>query len=144
MFNRNILIKSKGATAPLLFLIALFLLNATGCSQTQLSSEPDPANKKESAIKPTTKPETPPSVELHATGEIVYKGLEGGFFAFYSDDGKHYYPLNLEEEFKRSGLRVEIRAVLKPMVRTIAMHGTPIEIIDIQLIGRTPPKDDRQ
>lgn len=88
-----------------------------------------------------TKSSQPISAEVEMMGEIVFKGLEGGFYAFYADNGKHYMPLNLQEEHKRLGLKVKIRALLKPEVRTIQMHGTPIEIIHLEIVDTNPPSN---
>ena len=114
---------------------------ATGCSDSSVSSNP----KFESRTKEiVANPNQPIAAELNTTGEIVYKALEGGFYAFYADNGKHYTPMNLDKEYQRGGLRVRVRAKLRPDVRTFTMHGTPIEIIEIEVLGRTPPKDDKQ
>ena len=74
------------------------------------------------------------SSQITAIGEITYKGLEGGFFAFYADTGEKYFPLNLEAPYKQHALKVKISAILKPEVRTIQMHGTPIELLSIEMI----------
>lgn len=126
-------------SVPVLLLATSLLV---GCNS---SPKPVPPKPKPLPVKPMEKEnKAPVAAELNTTGEIVYKALEGGFYAFYADNGKHYMPMNLEEEYKRSGLRVRIRAKLQPTVRTIYMHGTPIEILEIEIIGRSPtPKDDR-
>ena len=59
-------------------------------------------------------------------------GLEGGFFGIRTDEGNEYLPINLDEEYRKSGLRVSFEAV--PVdVMTIQMWGTPVEIKDIKL-----------
>jgi hypothetical protein len=64
-------------------------------------------------------------------GTIVYKSLEGGFFAIESDDGKTYDPINLPETFKRDGLKVKVNAKLRKDVGSIHMAGDIIEIVNI-------------
>ena len=64
-------------------------------------------------------------------GTIVYKSLEGGFFAIESDDGKTYDPINLPETFKRDGLKVKGNAKLRKDVGSIHMAGDIIEIVNI-------------
>jgi len=64
-------------------------------------------------------------------GTVVYKSLEGGFFAIESDDGKTYDPINLPEVFKRDGLKVKVNAKLRKDVGSIHMVGDIIEIVNI-------------
>ena len=65
-------------------------------------------------------------------GVVLRMGLEGGFFGIRTDEGNEYLPINLDEEYRKSGLRVSFEAV--PVdVMTIQMWGTPVEIKDIKL-----------
>ena len=65
------------------------------------------------------------------TGTIVWKALEGGFFAIHSDDGKKYDPINLPDSLKKEGLRVSVTARRKKGVVSFHMYGSIIEIVDI-------------
>jgi hypothetical protein len=69
------------------------------------------------------------------TGTIVYLSFEGGFYGIVGDDGKHYDPLNLSQEFKVSGLRVYFEAKILHDVLTYHMWGTPVSILEIQRLG---------
>jgi len=71
------------------------------------------------------------SAIIETRGTVVHKGLEGGFFAIESDDGKMYDPINLPEHFKKDGLKVKIRAKLRNDVGSIHMVGDIIEIVEI-------------
>lgn len=73
-------------------------------------------------------------VDIKTTGKIVFKPLEGGFYAFYCDSGKHYLPINLPDEFKGGELPVAVEGTTQPHVRTIFMHGTPLKITTIRKI----------
>ena len=63
-------------------------------------------------------------------GTVKYINLESGFWGIVSDDGKNYDPINLAEEFRREGKRVQVKAVPKDRVN-IHMWGTIIEITTI-------------
>ncbi|MFW9819959.1 MAG: hypothetical protein ACFFE5_10145 [Candidatus Thorarchaeota archaeon] len=43
---------------------------------------------------------------IFGTGEIEFYPDEGGFYGIISDDGIHYEPINLPDEFKIDALRV--------------------------------------
>jgi len=71
-----------------------------------------------------------PTQEISFKGNVTYVNLEGGFWGILSDDGKKYDPINLPEEYKREGLRVQVAAVVKNVV-SIHMWGAVIEITAI-------------
>jgi hypothetical protein len=64
-------------------------------------------------------------------GTVVYKELEGGFYAIEGDDGRIYDPINLPESFKTNGLRVRARVRYKNDAVGIHMAGDIVEIVDI-------------
>ena len=71
---------------------------------------------------------------ISATGTVKYIPLEGGFYGIETDKGEKYLPLNLPDEFKKDGLRVQFKAKLKK-VAAIQMWGTPVEILKIKKVG---------
>ncbi|MFW9829012.1 MAG: hypothetical protein ACFFEY_15650 [Candidatus Thorarchaeota archaeon] len=68
-------------------------------------------------------------VVFDGTGEIVFIGLEGGFFGIKSDDGEYYDPINLLDEFKIVGLRVLFLARIRTDVLTYHMWGKVVELL---------------
>lgn len=66
------------------------------------------------------------------SGVVRHFDLEGGFFAIRGDDGVTYDPSNLAEEFRRDGLRVRVRARLRPDMGGIHMVGPIVDIIEIE------------
>ena len=69
------------------------------------------------------------TIELQGT--VVYKDLEGGFFAIDGDDGQTYDPVNLPESFKQNGMRVKATVRVKSDAAGIHMVGDIVEIVDI-------------
>lgn len=43
-------------------------------------------------------------------GTVKYLSFEGGFYGIVGDDGRHYDPLNMPQEFRVDGLRVRFTA----------------------------------
>lgn len=69
---------------------------------------------------------------LHITGRVVHVPIEGGFFGIEGEDGTHYDPVNLSEDFRKDGLRVRVTARPREEVVSIRMWGRIIEIIAIE------------
>ncbi len=76
-------------------------------------------------------PAIPPADTFEITGTIVYKGLEGGFFAIDGDNGSKYDPISLPESFRKDGLKVKVTARLRKDAMSIHMYGSIIEIVTI-------------
>jgi len=70
---------------------------------------------------------------ITGVGEVRYMEFEGGFYGIVSDQGDKYLPLNLEEEYKKDGLRVSFE-IVPADVMTLQMWGNPVEIKDIKLL----------
>jgi hypothetical protein len=64
-------------------------------------------------------------------GTVVYKNIEGGFFAIDGDDGSKYDPINLPEAFRKDGLKIRITARLKKDAGSYHMYGAIIEVVNI-------------
>ena len=58
--------------------------------------------------------------EVTLTGTIVYKEMEGGFYAFIAENGDRYTLQKLDKKFHRNGLIVKITGMPMPdlMIRT--------------------------
>jgi len=79
---------------------------------------------------------------IEIQGTVVYKDLEGGFFAIDADDGKTYDPVNLPASFKQNGLRVKATVRVKNNAAGIHMVGDIVEIVDIvESNGQAIPKE---
>lgn len=71
------------------------------------------------------------SVGVYVKGTVKYVSLEGGFWAIYGDDGKHYDPLNLPKEYQSEGKRIKFTFKERNDLASFHMWGTIIEIIEI-------------
>ena len=72
--------------------------------------------------------------KISGNGTVTYIDLEGGFYGIVTDDGKEYFPLNLEESLKVNGTRVAFDADVREDTVTIQQWGTSVEITDIRQI----------
>ncbi|WP_088330834.1 hypothetical protein [Lacimicrobium sp. SS2-24] len=71
---------------------------------------------------------------IQFTAEVVYKDLEGGFYALIAKDGSKYQPLALAQAYRRHGLVVKVEAKpIKDRV-TFQQFGTVVEIISISVL----------
>jgi hypothetical protein len=72
-----------------------------------------------------------PAKPFRLNGTITYIDLEGGFYGIITENKSHYLPLNLEDRYKKDGMKITFAAVPRPGVYTIFMWGKTIEIISI-------------
>ena len=77
---------------------------------------------------------SPVANDITSTGTVEYIDLEGGFYGIIADDGTHYYPLNLPEEFAQDGARVTFTAQQED-VATTAMWGIPVTIHSMEMLN---------
>lgn len=102
--------------------IVFVLFALIGCGAGAIQSDETAASKKAVHRQADT-------VEIQGT--VVYKDLEGGFYAIEGDDGRTYDPINLPAFFKKNGLRVSATVRYKNDVVGIHMAGDMVEIVDI-------------
>ena len=76
-------------------------------------------------------PEILPKDAFEITGTVVYKNIEGGFFAIDGDDGRKYDPISLPQNYRKHGLKVKVTARLKPDAVSFHMYGPIIEVVKI-------------
>ena len=70
------------------------------------------------------------------TGTVQYVDVEGGFHGIVADDGTKLDPVNLPEDFRKDGVRVQVQIVEVKDAVSIHMWGKVVRIIDIK---RLPP-----
>lgn len=92
---------------------------------------PEPNAPEPNEPTSTDIPATPPANTFEITGTVVYKNLEGGFFAIDGDDGKKYDPISLPQNYRRDGLKVKVTARLKLDAVSFHMYGPIIEVVNI-------------
>lgn len=68
------------------------------------------------------------------TGTIEFLDFEGGFYGIISDDGEHYDPIDMNEEFRVHGLRIYFEAKILEDFGTIHMWGKPVSLLKIQIL----------
>ena len=65
---------------------------------------------------------------VRITGVVRHSDIEGGFWAIRGDDSVTYDPMNLPEEFKKEGTRIEADARLREDMAGIHMSGPLVEL----------------
>jgi hypothetical protein len=107
-------------------IVVLLALLGVGCS----GSVPD-----------DTSADSAPSSEgspVTIQGTVTYVELEGGFYGILGEDGHDYFPLELDDRFRKDGLRVRFEARKEPAL-TIQQWGTPVRIVSISAIVPADP-----
>ena len=66
--------------------------------------------------------------------EVKWISLEGGFYGIVAEDGRDFLPLRLPDDFRKDGLKIRVRGLMKEGGATIYMWGIPLEIIKIEIL----------
>jgi hypothetical protein len=73
--------------------------------------------------------------EIIFIAKVRWISLEGGFYGLVAEDGRKFLPLNLADDFRKDGLKIKVRGIMKKDVATIYMWGTPLEIVEIAILN---------
>ena len=65
------------------------------------------------------------------TGSVVFNSFEGGFYGISDDNGNHWDPGNLPEQYKVDGLRVLFKAIVTDET-TFHMWGRTVDLVSIR------------
>lgn len=115
----------------ILFLVFPFMFSCSSDNGTKNKSLPQNTDK---TAKETSRLAADKDEIRNMTGTIVFHEIEGGFYGIVADDGKKYNPINLDESFKKDGLRVKFDANIKKDMMGIHMWGQYIEILKIEKV----------
>ena len=72
---------------------------------------------------------------IQAVGTVAYVDIEGGFYGIAGDDDTNYDPVNLEDEFRKDGLKVEFTAYPAEDMASFHMWGQLIELRSIRSVA---------
>ena len=68
------------------------------------------------------------------TGTVVYENLEGGIWGIKDSTGKQWLPINMPEQLKHPGKKIEV--VIKPVdVMTTSMWGETVKVISFSTLA---------
>lgn len=115
-------------------------LMAEKSSNAMPEKAPQPASKElptTLTAKPTPEPiakDVSVEDEVTLTGSIIFKELEGGFYAFIAESGDRYTLHNLEEQFQQNGLIAKVTGVPKPKMMTFTQFGTVLQVTSVEII----------
>ena len=115
-------------------------LMAEKSSNAMPEKAPQPASKElptTLTAKPTPEPiakDVSVDDEVILTGSIIFKELEGGFYAFIAESGDRYTLHNLEEQFQQNGLIAKVTGVPKPKMMTFTQFGTVLQVTSVEII----------
>ena len=145
-------IKTYKAKAPFTLLILAAALNISACTEddkkvesTMYEKEGPKTEKMKAQEDAPTELKAEPVTQAEAVeasikesvtlkGSIIYKELEGGFFAFITESGDRFTLHGLDEDYHQNGLIVEIEGVTKPEMMTITQFGTVLEVREVKVL----------
>lgn len=142
-----------------LALIFTSVLTLVACSQEEANKDVTMVDKekqmdtkaesmpKELVAEPVTQAE---AVEENVKGEvsmkgsIIYKDLEGGFYAFIAENGDRYTLHGLDETYQKNGLVVEVKGTPKPDLMTFTQFGTVLQVSSVKVLDTSKVIDNLQ
>jgi hypothetical protein len=71
---------------------------------------------------------------IHGKGAVKYLSFEGGFYGIVGDDGENYDPINMPQEFKVDGLRVQFVANITNYL-SFHMWGYVVKLVSIERLS---------
>lgn len=82
--------------------------------------------------------------EVSMKGSIIYKDLEGGFYAFIAENGDRYTLHGLDETYQKNGLVVEVKGTPKPDLMTFTQFGTVLQVSSVKVLDTSKVIDNLQ
>jgi len=82
--------------------------------------------------------------EVTMKGSIIYKDLEGGFYAFIAENGDRYTLHGLDETYQKNGLIVEVKGTPKPDMMTFTQFGTVLQVTSVKVLDTSKVIDNLQ
>lgn len=70
------------------------------------------------------------------SGTVTYINLATGFWGIMGEDGQEWRPINMPEQLKLEGRKVEIKAIGVDEGASIFMWGTPIRILSFHTLSQ--------
>lgn len=114
-------------------------IDETATSSAPTGIEATPAEQTVAPVE-IEKSETSGMAETTLVGTIIYKAIEGGFFAFIDESGAHYTLHNLEAVHKKDGLIVRISGTPQPDMMTITQFGTVFKVSNVEVLDDSAAK----
>ncbi|MDH3652020.1 MAG: hypothetical protein OEQ53_20200 [Saprospiraceae bacterium] len=71
---------------------------------------------------------------MEISGTIIFEPLESGFWGIVDASGKRWRPVNMPDQLKIQGARVEVTAREVEEDASIFMWGTPIRILSFHTL----------
>ena len=124
---------TKTRISLLIIALTSFMLGACQ-AQTPMDNTSNIDNKTET--KEVEMEETTPNKNLTTiSGTVLYKSLEGGFWALTTKEGKNYTLKRLPKAYRRHGLIVKISGEALTDVMTITQFGTLFKVEQVTIIN---------
>lgn len=115
----------------------LAALTLTACGEDDTAAADDSSVKPEADAVETmsVKEESAMEESQSIIGSIVYKDMEGGFYALVTKNGDHYTLQGLDKKYHQNGLVVKVTGQPMPDVMSITMFGTVFKVADVEIIS---------
>ena len=104
------------------------------------SDKPVESPRSGSEMNTNQQDDTPNVKYVTYTGTIVYKNLEGGFFALHTHKGQKYTLKGLQPVYRRDGLIAEVSGVVDDSAITFTQYGKLLVVKSVVTIDDSQAK----
>lgn len=123
----------KPNTKTLAFLTIASIPLLTACS----ANKPVESPRVGSEINTNQQDQSQHVKHVTYTGTIVYKNLEGGFFALHTHKGQKYTLKGLQSAYRRDGLIAEVSGVVDESAITFTQYGKLLVVKSVVIIDES-------
>ena len=81
---------------------------------------------------------------INVTGTIVFKGMEGGFYALDADDGRKFMPQGMNKALLKHGMKVQVSGIILKDMLTFQQYGEVLKVTEAVVIDDSNVKGQNE
>ena len=81
---------------------------------------------------------------INVTGTIVFKGMEGGFYALDADDGRKFMPQGMNKALLKHGMKVQVTGIILKDMLTFQQYGEVLKVTEAVVIDDSNVKGQNE
>ncbi len=110
----------------------------SGCAGEKVTAQPPQVSQNQ--------PQAEKQAEdmINVTGTIVFKGMEGGFYALDADDGRKFMPQGMNKALLKHGMKVQVSGIILKDMLTFQQYGEILKVTEAVVIDDSNVKGQNE
>ena len=110
----------------------------SGCAGEKVTAQPPQVSQNQ--------PQAEKQAEdmINVTGTIVFKGMEGGFYALDADDGRKFMPQGMNKALLKHGMKVQVSGIILKDMLTFQQYGEVLKVTEAVVIDDSNVKGQNE